>query len=51
MLNALRDMQGTSSASALQDIQEMDISALQLLLVVGIVLTWSTSDCSHSCSI
>jgi hypothetical protein len=37
MLNVLRDFQGAFSASALQDIQEMDISAPHSLLEVCIV--------------
>jgi hypothetical protein len=36
MLNVLRDIQGAFSASALQDIQEMDINAPRLLLEVCI---------------
>jgi hypothetical protein len=36
MLNALRDIQENFSASALQDIQEMDFTAPHLLLEVSI---------------
>jgi hypothetical protein len=36
MLNVLRDIQGAFSASALQDIQEMDISVPRSLLEVCI---------------